>query len=88
MLGAYRRRARWKIDDVEAVDDARPQGRLQPTAHQFRYRFTDGDFPGFSVCLYFPKNIIQLAAANRLSRFDHVSPFRLSLRAPPSPVWR
>jgi hypothetical protein len=43
---------------VKAVDEAGLQGRLQSPAHQFRYRFTDGDVPGFGVRLYFPKNII------------------------------
>lgn len=58
MLAGNRRRVRWQVDHVKAVDDAGLQGCVESTANQVRNRFADGDIAAFCVCFYFLKDII------------------------------
>ena len=52
------RRIRRKIHNVEAVDHACFQRRLQAAANQLRHSLADGDIAGSGICLRRFQNIV------------------------------
>jgi hypothetical protein len=58
VFGAHRGRTGRQLNNVEAIDDPRLQGYVQPAAHELGNRFAYGYVPAFRVRLGLSEDII------------------------------